>query len=902
MKTIKNILYISVFGLLAACSDDIKSPVAEQEGDYLTLDIEVPEEILVESRAVANHEGDLMNLDVYIFNSDGTTLLQHESVTGSSKTILINDKVKEEKNSNRLVYVVANASGMPSNPANVTEIRNAEVNASNGAVPSGKDDYFVMSGSGILGAKSSYINVYITRLAAKISVLQGTGVQGFTIEGFEVHNPASKAYVGAPENQSTNKFGVNSNYTVESAGIAENNPVYVYPSQSAEGADLSKAYVIVKAKNNSTGNSSFYRLNLINNINNNNNNTPLHIQPNHYIKITINNIKGEGYANASEAANHPELQGTAVEADIHDHAPGVYSMISDGIRELGTPDEIIWTTGNSQTFTVKWYSGNSTDMTEKPKIEQLTGKSWVVCSYVENSETSTGDNDYYNSDKDHAGYKRTYRLDFVEGAPAWNTSAQFKVSWKGLERIIKVNYNIVFDPQTVLSISKAVFGGVTIDNYWNFLNQTGSPVAYGARAADMGDNKDRSNGFHFPMYYDGGKDYSYELTFNETKFNNEITNVTATVTKAEDPLNNVSWTINNDKKSGTLSWEYDSDNKYTYATGTITFTIYYKKNQNDVTSTDISFPIYHTGFFWPDGADNYLYYEVVPMGGKFWLDRNIGAKSCMNYVEYSSATDFAGNKNSKGTLYAIGEAHPYGSPTIDHSMCPTGFHVPNKTEFDAVRTSSAFVTEQVTEGSTLVYATFYKTSGKMGNIYFPKSKYENGTNPMGDDASGYYWSSSESSGLEKDQKGCWVNALYMSGASNTWINGEVGENKHKMSVRAIAGTPAEAVETKKTISLNVQGATHVYIYDKDPGNGLFTFPGKAVCTPEAANKKTKTNFSYTVTKDPSNFKVYLVNVAADGKITVYSDNRETKASTATGIDYVQGATYSVSDNKTVKDK
>lgn len=895
MKKLKNIFYFALLGIVgASCSDDFQSRQEDLNDDYLTLNLEIPDEVVVQTRAASANEGQINNLGVYIFNSDGSRLLQYSTV-GVNKNAASVGLSATAKGQAKKVYLVANpTTGLSTNPASVTALEALTVAAVNGAVPSGASDYFVMSGSANVGANVSSTSVNLTRLAAKVAVTT-TSVDSYIIEGFEIHNPATAANIGGPINKT---FESNSNAVVSVSGAGETNPVYIYPTLSAKGSDTDKAFVIIKAKN-AQGVTSYYRLNL-----STSNTNVLNIESNHYIQIVITGVKADGYATAAEAAQHPEVQGSSMTAEIHDHASGVFSMISDGTRELGAPAEIQWIPSSlNATFTVKCYSHTDADMDTPVVVKQQTGQDWVTLNETPTKEETSSENNVGN-DLDNPGHRYTYTLSLVDNkVPVWESVAEIKVTWLGLERNILVKFDTDFSPENILKTTKLSIGGTAINaDYWDFIaNKNNGAKLAGADVAAMGNGMDRSNGFHFPMQNDG-KDYVYDLTFDKDKFNGNITGITATTTGDNDLSTAVKWTPNSDKSSGKLTYTKNETYKYSYSIGKITFKVSF--TEGSVTRTaNIEVPVYHTGFFWGSG-NSWLYYEVVKLAGtgnsQYWLDRNIGATSRLNYVENSNGQ--LGVSGAKGSLVAVGKhGGKYESPTInDGTICPTGFHVPTKTEWDAVRTSSNFRTEQETLDNTTVYATYFiSPDDKAGKIYFPKARFKNDGNDAGDDASGYYWSRTESLGLEKDQIGNWVNVLYLSGASNTWINGDV--EKHAMSVRAVAGNASEAKETKTTLSFNVKGATHVYIYDGTPGNGLFTFPGKAICTAQTAKDNTVVNFSYTTTKpSTSTLKVYLVNVDNSGKITVYSDNGKSSAKEATGIDYKLGATYYVSGNKTVR--
>lgn len=369
-------------------------------------------------------------------------------------------------------------------------------------------------------------------------------------------------------------------------------------------------------------------------------------------------------------------------------------------------------------------------------------------------------------------------------------------------------------------------------------------------------------------------------------------------------------------------------NDYDYGTAELIITLY--QNIDDTEGLEYSLNLYHTGFFHYDEKEDenkYLYYEVVPCGSIHWLDRNIGARSCQMYVDNGSETLSVGNKEAVGYYYTIATIGTWNSaidsdPKLDDSkICPPGYHIPNVTEWDDLRLSTNFTSSQLTESGKSYVANYYVSKDGAGKIYFPKGRYYNygstanktigdimvpvwdSNKISGDNGSGYYWTRTPSSGLEKQQIGQWLKVLNISGASNTYVNGNVQFDR--MNVRCVAGKEA-APENSYSINFNVKGATHVYLYtidDKGNKNGVFTFPGKAIgnqktvdglgySKPEDYNSDNGyLHFSYTSSVPADDLFVLFTYVTDDNKITIISQNEASTLKDALGYNVRVGYNY-----------
>ena len=180
--------------------------------------------------------------------------------------------------------------------------------------------------------------------------------------------------------------------------------------------------------------------------------------------------------------------------------------------------------------------------------------------------------------------------------------------------------------------------------------------------------------------------------------------------------------------------------------------------------------------------------------------------------------------------------------------------------------------------------TYYVTDNeKIGNIYLQKSRFVNSPNVWlehpkytalynnGDAGAGYYWSVTEAPAMEKEQMGNWVRALYLNGSASAYVNASVTD--HRMPVRCKAGTKDEATEAiDYYISLNVHNVTHIFLFDPDSETPLYKFPGRAVGSTDSSIKWQ--NFYCTTTVDPATLRVIFVKLEEDGKVRIFTRDRD----------------------------
>lgn len=934
---------------LSGCSDDLEVREGINDGfdGNLTLKINIPESDIVETRAEADHTADEKALNVtgnhyaFMFNQDGSLYQQFPiSISDTKNTEEITVSKSLNLNTIKMV-VVANA------PAAINDVTDyngllSKLTASSTAQPA---KYFVMSGIASSSGPGTY-TVNLQRSVAKVSL--SASASNFTLTGYTMYNmPTQGFYTAAAaseDNQSDAyifKTGTSSYKVTGATGANYTYPVKSLGNSVETSAAGAGAYIVVEGKyNNET---CFYRVDLRNETTSGYYN----FEPNHWYQVEIVEVLRKGYTTATEAAKRYMGQENEIVVKIHDHAANVLSMVTDGLRELGVTREVTMTANASSTFTVKCYSGapnNTAEENEKPVIKIKSGSDWLkipnAASPAEVTPATSETSGNQSGDTDNPGKRWKYTMDFVDASKIFNDkTAIVEVTWQGLTREMEVYYNADFTPEEACGVTlyfkyrKDQAGNLSnqtgttnaatqVTDYWTYLKSTVKGIDTDA----MADGKVRNEGLHFSMPYAEGDSqwaYVYDINFSKSQAGSvTITDITFSTSGDkffdEDNINFVYTTV-----SGVphvyLGLKNPKLDDFTYAVGSIDFIITY----NDGSERVLSMSLYHTGFF--NASDN-LYYEVVNLGGYYWLDRNLGAQSNMMYVN-DEATN-PGNPDAAGNIYKIAnKGTNYGDPTWVYTSIthlPPGYRVPNSTDWDAIRLSPNFTSSQVTEGGANYTATYYEIgdNDKGGRIYFPKSRFYNQTSELatgvvtkssdeanaGDDGSGYYWTTTVSSGLEKDEIGNWLQALNLSGASNTYISGSI--KNHLMSVRCIAKV-SHASEVRNAIEFNVKGATHVYLYTVDnSGNksGIFTFPGKAIGSESAVKvldysysssnyKNSYLHFSYTSTipvKDEAGNQqlfVFFAYRTDKGDITIISRNKSQTLAGATGWPVIVGYNY-----------
>lgn len=909
------LVLVAIMPILQSCSEDldVNPGINQIEKGVLQINLAVPDPITVSTRDGVD-ESKMNVLHVFIFNEGETALYQHvkidgSAITGNSVAIPLNSSAKDQQS---MIYVVANEEGV-ANFTTVSEIKSFVLNHAN--PDTHKID--VSAGIPMIGkqkvntASATIATLNLYRNLAKLTTT--VAAEGYELEEYNLYNYASKGYAGAGIAVKDDDYKFNDADKVSAAWTITDTE-FLYPTKgiSEKGQD-DGTYMVIKVKKTSESGSKFqfYRLNLrIGDEIKDGNLEYVNFEPNHWYKVKITDFLNDGYDSYAEAEKHPESD-QFVAYEIHDHASEVLSMVTDGMRELGVSSELILnSTQATAKLIVKVYNANNPDSNiPATDIEFSDISNWLSID-TQNVIIHNHDNDFNKEwDKDNGGFQYEFPVRVAENASVYeDQEGYFTVTWKGtsLKRTVKVTFIADFQLPNVCDAKLTIIDndhtnkGETIDDYWTFIlgngeglgNGTKMPKLWGIQPDDMTGQKKRQNGFHFPMPY-GNKaqwEYQYEVDFSE------LAKLPITGGGVDAIITNITATISDSWLSANVRWEYpygnsstgklsliSGKNLYNYCGGTITFKVTF----GNTDQSDIVASIYHTGFFHRESDSNYVpsdklgyyYYEVVPMAGGYWLDRNIGATANSSFIDNDQSVSDE-QRGSAGMQYSIMKTpKDFQLPDFDIAMCPPGYHIPTQTEWDALRLDNNFKTRSVIYGNTVYMSTYYETGNtKIGNIFLQKARFYNEPNAYdashterynvranaGDAGAAYYWTVTEAPAMEKEQMGNWVRALYLNGTASSYVNASLTD--HRMPIRCKSGNQSAAKDANESyISFNVHDATHAFIFNAD-GTPLFTFPGKAIGSSDSA--KEWQHFYCSTTQNTENLYVLFVRINTNGEVFI----------------------------------
>ena len=911
--------------LMSSCSDDLeirKGFIPDIDENNIIVDFLIPEETHISSRAY--DENGVNHLTVFIFNNDENgELIQkleydatklNKSSNSNQFTINIpkNDAVK--KADKLWIYAIANAQSELNSIMENSSSKEDIDNISKSSVFYNQENEaqgFYMAGTAQV---SSNTEIDLIRTAAKVSVKNESTNGKFVLTGFELFNPATECYVtaGVTEKKYENS-PLTGNEIIEDAFdkgyLYENgtsfyrytNPCFTsnfYKDNKTDVEDVTiYTYIVITGtftdKNYPNGITSYYAIPLFDQTERKH----YDIDPNHWYDITIKEVNNKGEDSKIDAIKSPC---DYIIYEIHDHAGEIFSMVSDGVHELGVRGVVEIDPANTEDdgkpmgyLTVKLYSANrneaqsiSSDLIEF----DITSMPWFEILKNSPEEVTPTNTD----PEDNPGKQYRYKVKLTNIRYS-EQSQEVKVSWKNLNlsRTVTIHYNPGFNIAEACKVNLLIKDetGVTqanIDDYWKFLSQDNNYrnfVLYGVGSNEMADGKIRNQGFHLPMPFGlkaPNNSWTYEYNIDFSFLNSDsrkISNITCTTSGNTELASMINWSNNSaNPEKGVLKLADGYKNSYKYISGKIIFHLTYDNKE----SRSVTVDLYHTGFFHHDTwtetfmADNeYYYYEVIEMEGEHWLDRNLGAKSNRMFVDDSS-NDGLGYKDARGQFIKICKYEPaqYADPTVITDMCPPGYHIPVSSEWNSIRLSSNFISPTVNDNGQTYISTYYKSA--VGNVYFPRAKYYNSTNnnPItwyqeeagsGDPSTGYYWTATAAPGMEKLEMGKWLRALYINGSNSTYQNINVVESK--MNVRCIAGASIPS-QDNFYVSLFVHNVTHVYLFDPSSGAALYTFPGDAVGSTASSAKWQ--NFTCFTSVDINTLGVLFAKKEIDGSITLYT--------------------------------
>ena len=992
---------------LSSCSDEADFNPVLYDDDYYSVNIEVksPEIIKTRGRNDIEAERSVNSLTLLFYHNgrilqkteltSGTDFTFSEDATTSQFSASVNVPLSSEarQSSSALrVLAIANSGTLLNNVdvgADIDDVKEIVKSISDGKVEDNSG--YLMSFDTLRSAS----DVSLQRLCAKITMEDSNSADLFSLTGFQLCNVASGVYLGYDlYGNDSNRFLAST--TSLSANESDGSGMFVaysYPSKGSNAEnDNGEAFVIVEGLYD--GLPSYYKICL------KSNGTCLDIERNYWYQIEITEATGAGYSSASEAA--AGLPGDGLGYVIHDHSPNILNMVSDGVKELGVTSYISGTNLASATFTVRLAGYDYTDemypaITANNNINSDThkvgndykvtiteGNSWMKLKSVAVDSSSTPPTDQ-NAEGELAGKSWLYTITFdTNKAMGGEMQGLITVEWAGLKREIPVTYKADFNPTNV---ARGVFfrmhntdddSMISCNDYWEMLSGQsvtiggkGSQQLYGIQEEDMGPDKIRNEGFHFPVMYGNNPDnpwwYEYQISLFDNNILKSYSYYTVRVRQNGRFINTTSGTWGTDNLHFTTSNNIDWDvpetkiergvktintnrdhivlimrrckgalngnkfqaisgvpNDYDYSISELVVTLYTRPDDDTEEGVEYSFNLYHTGFFHPylqdDIFNNYMayvdppshgyyYYEVVPLNGQYWLDRNLSATASGMYRESESGNDGSGWPFTSGAVGGFYIPASYNSSAYDlashhlyeREICPPGYRFPRMQEWDNIRLSSNFKTHNITENGVNYYSAYYNSeNSSAGRINFPKARYYNLISSSsrtwiksGDDYSGYYWTATDPTGTEKEKLGRYLKALYINGASTSYVFGDVSENA--MNLRCVANaTPSFSLDTY-TISFNVKGATNVFLYTVENGTKkpLFNWPGKAVGDYETMQNAT-INFSYSSGVDYDQLYVVFTYVNKSGRILTIGSTGDinTPMKDVKGWKVEQGATYS----------
>lgn len=927
--------------LLASCSDEFGLPDERgiQSDGTVELTFSVPSATVVNTRAEADPEYQVNDISILVFNGSDSETAPAQIIEKLSEGNLISLNDNRYKVSFKLnadirsskdlqFYFIANI------PENVTFQDNATLSTilkqeSNSIGESGK---LVMSGYCSLSDLTTK-DIPLYRNGAKVTVTNTTNSQEATTEpGSESYlfslfgNAASSPVFGGSLSAEGSNEGCGTSSVVSDFpnDVSDNGIRYYHPTLNT-GSNEGKAFIIIKAEYETK--SYFYRLDfkkiekMTNEGETEEKEVYLDLLPNHWYQVMIESIDGPGYTSPEEASKHPI---SLITYDIHDHAPVIFNMISDGIRELGVTHEVTYNNGviedekwSEKYIDIKCFSKYDSEMTSLPEgLTIISEDEWLEISDPEEITDANLIGTGSKSDPNHTGKVFRYKLRFKKTTELGTLNSDITVAWKGLTRKIPVTWERSFSGSDLCNVTLKIYNENNvlqkeITDYWGFLASKEEGSNYlEARLWGISPSKNngkiRNQGLHFPVMYGypgetnearwryeyvvdmtALKDYDFDwkvkIEGDPTILDYVKINGSSTLSGTHQMNDNLIFTITRPGNAYTNSGSVDGEtNDYTYGTGKFILNVTTKPKADEPgsrLSNEYSFDLYHTGFFHKDpqteradtqDPDNYYYYEVVPIQGavrmRYWLDRNLGAKSSGMYIEATGGTAYYGDSDAAGGYYQVANYNKYNDPTMITTIAPPGYRVPQQKVWDAMRNSERFHTEV----SGNHFESYYETNDpKIGKVYFPKAMMMENSSKLGESRAGYYWTRTASTGTEKEEIGRWLKMLMISGSSTSYINGNVVT--YKASVRCINDIPDN--NTPKRTSFNVNGATHVYLYKKNSDGtkvATTTWPGHVI-----GNYSTMENgwfnFSFESTDfDPSELYVIFNFVDANGIIHTIS--------------------------------
>lgn len=778
--------YMLALMSLAACSDDFNAPVNRLEEDgRLSLSFSLAQLQTVTTRANDN----LSSVSMYVYDQNGAKLMDEDLTVASdgSASVMLNNNVLSNRDNARF-YFFANAGEITGSLDTSVGIESATVDkltdGSNFTLSSkGSVEGVAYYSLGDLTSAGAAVNM--VHNAVKVTVTEGEGANKEEYGAGSVKYPfatigtagSSKLLAGGMGAVSDPVDLTNSRIDATELNVNEE---MVHPTNNTTNGNANKSFVIVKAKYENID--YYYRLDfqMVEGEGDNAQTKAIDLKPNHWYQFLIKSVNGPGYSKPSEAAANPTPM---VEYAIHDHAPVIYNMISDGMRELGVSEGITNynktphsdASPNLQKVSVKLFSPIEEEM------DELTMENWTKyiiipreCDWLEVSAISLasesdhgtdGFDESYNEDGVEAGHKNSkgkvydVTLKFKDTRNPGTQETDITVNWHGLSRNIHVVWNRDFDPSKLFSPDVKIKAFDGENHSWNdpsewnngnsyiyfkqFLGQgldDGAGLAVGT-STTQNNGMTRNAGLHFPLMY--GADnadgtfrdkwtYMYEISINPDVADGED----FTWTISAEGVSNVKFTQadgRTEKTSGnkndrvfyvTRSNKRNSENKvddWNYEVGTMHIYV----TVGNAEPVDYPIDLYHTGFFHQDQEESNCVKGGVSGKYTYYEVVTVGDDHWLDRnIGAKSAEMYIeggyGPAEAAG-YYIVGAQYVmYGTPKMYESVTPPGYEAPSVEQWNSLRLSPNFHSEL----SGAYYNAYYQTNlGITANNSTPKRVY-----------------------------------------------------------------------------------------------------------------------------------------------------------------------------------
>ncbi len=837
----KSWLILAVLAVCVASCADEWSDVVSRPSEW-TIEVASPETVVTRSAAESR---EIHNLIVMSFDNlnDANAVMQQVKIYDESELTRLGEgryKVAIESSWGGNLLFVANASQEA-----MDKIKNLGTGATMGslsAVALSSDDVNVMLQEQFADKWSNASTVSIGRVVAKVSATVDAGVQeAFKLSAISLHRGSL----------SSNLYAVATGTASEMAVIgADYSSTTLYSLPCSYDA----TYLIVKASYG--GEECYYRADF-----KGSDGVGLDIESNHHYEFHITEVRSKGYASPEEAAQHVG----AINGFLYDHQPVIYDMISDGMSELGVQDTVRFSGAGTDgqvkvEVPVKWSSKGELDATV-PDVYMENGGDWFLLNYNVTGET------VIDEPVGQSGVLFHYEFSVPENPTNQSRTAVVRVTKDGLSRtsvLVQESNDYGRDLAVEMWMRESADASDETEtehaDYWKFLD------------AAQGVPSTRLNGLHMPRAIT-----RYQISVPSTGRLAGYT-IKQVVNSTQGKLlvnGQPSVTIDNPSVPLQITPNFSQ-----VLPGVITGGLRLVLGKSGSADITVTYDIYRTGIFqnesnnlsWRQdseaGKNAYYYYEVVYIGGRLWLDRNLGA-SANGMAVGQPGGSYMGDSKSAGGLYKLGDT-PSNSAMTLKNICPRHYRLPTATEFNTLLSASDFRINLVSSENGNYWAPTYDLSGATATggpnqIYFPLNRmYYNGS-LSGDVNAGYYWTQSEAVG---STDGKWVQLVKFMGNNASFVRQKIYEDGAiaAMSVRCIDDAQITE-ETVHAIEFYVKGCTHVFLYGKTNGQItlLNTWPGVQIAVDDASSLAMYHVFSYESLVAYDEYYAIFSNNGAEGE-------------------------------------